>query len=177
MGYVDLRTRRREDARRRQDHGSLWQDFKTNPYSSIALGMALVIPAMWISAIDYRDFVRLFPAYDLYDYLRSMPTNAEVIASWIPAVALICRGFWQLRRRRSGSAGPKFGGEKQLLMAILDSGGSITPVEAALKTSLTVDEAEEILSRLANRGHLLIESGDGVLSYALPGKASSREVR
>ena len=57
-------------------------------------------------------------------------------------------------------------------MAIQDAGGSITPVEAALETPLTVDEADEILSRLANRGHLLVESRDGALSYALPGRRS-----
>ncbi len=58
-------------------------------------------------------------------------------------------------------------------MAILDVGGSITPVEAALQTSLTVDEAEEILTRFADRGHLLVESRDGVLSYALPGNRAA----
>jgi hypothetical protein len=57
-------------------------------------------------------------------------------------------------------------------MAIRDAGGSITPVEAALETSLTVDEAEEIHSRLTSRGHLLLESRDGALSYALPGGRS-----
>ena len=65
---------------------------------------------------------------------------------------------------------PKTGGEKQLLMAILDAGGSITPVEAALRTSLTVDEAEETLTRFANRGHLVIHSRDGALLYAMPGR-------
>ena len=58
-------------------------------------------------------------------------------------------------------------------MAIRDSGGAITPVEAAIETPLTVDEAEEILSRLANLGHLLVEERDGVLFYLLPGKRSS----
>ena len=57
-------------------------------------------------------------------------------------------------------------------MAIRDAGGSITPIEAALGTSLTVDEADEILSRLANGGHLLVESREGALSYALPGGRS-----
>ncbi len=57
-----------------------------------------------------------------------------------------------------------------MLLAIRDAGGSVTPVEAALRTSLTVDEAEEILTRFADRGHLLVESRDGVLSYALPGE-------
>jgi hypothetical protein len=68
------------------------------------------------------------------------------------------------------SRGPNTGGEKQLLMAILDAGGSITPVEAALRTSLTVDEAEQTLTRFADRGHLLVRSRDGALHYAMPGR-------
>jgi hypothetical protein len=75
---------------------------------------------------------------------------------------------WLLTERHT--RGPKTGGEKQLLMAILDAGGSITPVEAALRTSLTVDEAEQILTRFADRGHLLVQSRDGALLYAMPGK-------
>ena len=59
-----------------------------------------------------------------------------------------------------------------MLMAIRDTGGTMTPVEAALETSLTVDEADEILSRLANRGHLLVDSRDGALFYSLPGRRS-----
>jgi hypothetical protein len=53
------------------------------------------------------------------------------------------------------------------------AGGSITPVETALRTSLTVDEAEQILTRFADRGHLLIQNRDGVLCYALPGRQPS----
>jgi hypothetical protein len=59
------------------------------------------------------------------------------------------------------------GGEKQLLMVLRDT-GRVTPVQAALETSLTVDEAEEVLSRLTNRGHLHVESRDGTLFYVLP---------
>ena len=39
---------------------------------------------------------------------------------------------WSLGKRHPRSTSPKTGGEKQLLMAILDAGGSITPVEATL---------------------------------------------
>jgi hypothetical protein len=56
-------------------------------------------------------------------------------------------------------------------MAIRDSGG-LTAVEAALETSLTVDEADEMLTRLADRGHLLVQSHDGALYYTLPGRRS-----
>ena len=55
-------------------------------------------------------------------------------------------------------------------MVMRESEGPITPVESALETSLTVDEAESILSRLADRGRLTVESRDGTLSYALPGR-------
>ncbi len=71
-----------------------------------------------------------------------------------------------------GQAGPALGSEKQLLLTIATSGGGITPVEAALESSLTVDEAEEILSRLADRGHLLVQSHEGTLYYTLPGRRS-----
>lgn len=56
-----------------------------------------------------------------------------------------------------------------MLMALRNA-GSITPIEAALETSLTVDEAEEILARLAERGHLHVQSRDGALFYTLPGR-------
>ena len=62
------------------------------------------------------------------------------------------------------------GGEKQLLLAIRQAGGDgITPVEAALQTSLMVDEAEDTLDHLAARGHLHVEGRDGSLFYVLPG--------
>ena len=55
-----------------------------------------------------------------------------------------------------------------MIVAMAAAGGSISPVRAALETSLTVDEAEEILSRLADRGHLFVESHDGALFYRMP---------
>jgi hypothetical protein len=62
-------------------------------------------------------------------------------------------------------------------MAIQDADGTITPVEAALGTSLTVDEAEEILTRFADRGHLIVQSRDGILLYALPGRRPTPDPR
>ena len=147
MGYVDLRRRREE---RTRNHSGLGECLVTNPYLAIVVGLGVL--ASWIAL-----------SYLFEDGLSA----AVLMLALILTVALLSGETWRLQR--SGSAGPRFGGEKQLLMAIRDA-GSITPVEAALETSLTVDEAEEILSRLANRGHLLVENRDGVLSYALPGK-------
>ena len=47
--------------------------------------------------------------------------------------------------------------ERELLSAIRDNGGSITPAEAAMETSLTVREADQMLSDLAGGGHLTVE--------------------
>jgi hypothetical protein len=60
--------------------------------------------------------------------------------------------------------------ERELLSAIRDNGGSITPAEAAMETSLTVREADGMLSELAGGGHLAVEHRDGALFYALPGR-------
>jgi hypothetical protein len=62
--------------------------------------------------------------------------------------------------------------ERELLSAIKANGGSITPAEAAMETSLTVREADGILSELAGGGHLAVESRDGALFYSLPGRRS-----
>jgi hypothetical protein len=62
--------------------------------------------------------------------------------------------------------------ERELLSAIRDNDGSITPAEAALETSLTVREADQMLSELAAGGHLTVESRHRILFYALPGRST-----
>ena len=62
-------------------------------------------------------------------------------------------------------------GQREQLLLEIRSAGGITPVEA-LGTSLTVDEAEEILTRFADRGHL-VQIRDGALAYALPGRRAT----
>ena len=56
--------------------------------------------------------------------------------------------------------------EKELLGA-LEERGEITPVTAAISTSLTADEAAKMLEELARKGHLELLMEDGVVAYAL----------
>jgi DNA-binding NarL/FixJ family response regulator len=58
--------------------------------------------------------------------------------------------------------------ERELLIA-LEERGELTPVVAAMRTSLTVDEAAAKLDELARRGHVDAAVRDGVLVYALHG--------
>ncbi len=57
--------------------------------------------------------------------------------------------------------------ERELLHALTER-GDLTPAAAAMRTSLTVEEASKMLEGLARKGHLQPQVGDGVLSYALP---------
>lgn len=56
--------------------------------------------------------------------------------------------------------------EKELLGA-LEEGGEITPATAAMRTSLTVDEASKMLEELARKGHLETRTEEGVAAYSL----------
>ena len=84
----------------------------------------------------------------------------------IPAVALLADAFQDAARRRRAIS-PPANRERELLSAIRDNGGSITPAEAAMETSLTVKEADRMLSELAGGGHLFVESAGGALRYSL----------
>lgn len=73
-------------------------------------------------------------------------------------------------RRRHALSAP-VSKEREFLSVLRDQ-GTTTPVEAAIETSLTVKEADEILSELAGGGHLMVESKSGALYYSLPGHKS-----
>jgi ATP/maltotriose-dependent transcriptional regulator MalT len=59
--------------------------------------------------------------------------------------------------------------EGELLRALAQE-DELTPTEAAMRTSLTVGEAQKMLEDLARKGHLTLHAGDGVMSYGLAGR-------
>ena len=82
---------------------------------------------------------------------------------WQAASPPVGQGFWN-------ALSPPVSKERELLTALRDCGG-MTPVEAAIETSLTVREADTMLSKLAGAGHLALESRNGALFYSLPGRS------
>lgn len=60
-------------------------------------------------------------------------------------------------------------GEKELL-AVLEQYGELTPLAVATKTSLPVSEADQMLSRLAQRGYVEVKVAGAKISYALWGR-------
>jgi hypothetical protein len=126
------------------------QKGKSYPYVLIALGLAFV---------GFGASVGL-TAGNLVPFFVFM----------FPASVLLALGLSKLEHQRRKAISPKVSRERELLSVMRDNRGSITPAEAAMETSLTVSEADKMLSKLAAGGHLRVESNEGALVYSLPGR-------
>jgi hypothetical protein len=85
-----------------------------------------------------------------------------------PAFVAVSRGFTELTesRVRKGGAVAEESKERELLEALARR-GELSPALAALETSLSVAEANRMLSDLANSGHVEVRAREGRLGYAL----------
>jgi hypothetical protein len=85
-----------------------------------------------------------------------------------PAIGLLAKGVAGLSdaRPEQTSAAAK---ERELLRTLREH-GELTPVRAAMETSLSVTEADRMLKELAEAGHLEVRARNGGLFYALWGK-------
>ena len=85
-----------------------------------------------------------------------------------PAFVAVARGFTELTeaRGRKGGAVTEESKERELLGALARH-GELSPALAALETSLSVAEANRMLSDLANSGHVEVRAREGRLGYAL----------
>jgi hypothetical protein len=60
--------------------------------------------------------------------------------------------------------------EKEVLLAAKKYNGKITPVEVAVESNLSVEEAEQILNKMVNKGYATLEvSESGLLFYQFSG--------
>lgn len=122
------------------------RDEDENPYTQIALGLVFLVGGLFMGF-----FVTFWITFGMM----------------FPAAALIGNAVSQIAQHRKSQPKP-VGKERELLSALRESGNRLTPAEAAMQTSLTVKEADGLLSELAASGHLLVESHDGALVYRLP---------
>jgi hypothetical protein len=86
----------------------------------------------------------------------------------VPAFAAFAKGLTGLTASRTRTDGAQVGESKeQELLEALARRGELSPALAALETSLTVAEANRMLSDLANSGHVEVRANEGRLGYAL----------
>ncbi len=91
-----------------------------------------------------------------------------LIFCWIVFLALgtFTKGVAGLMGSREEDRLPQNSKERELLEALRER-GELTPAQAAVETSLSVREADEMLRELAEGGHLEIRVRGGALSYSL----------
>jgi hypothetical protein len=82
-----------------------------------------------------------------------------------PAFGVFARGVAGLVDARSEP--PAANTRERELLEALHSSGELTPAQAAMETSLTVNEADEMLKDLAAKGHLDVKVRGGGLFYGL----------
>ena len=100
-------------------------------------------------------------------------TAGELVPVFVfmfPASVLLALGLSKLQQQRRQAVSPRVSKERELLSAMRNNAGGITPAEAAMETSLTVSEADKILSELAGGGHVQVERSEGTLVYRLPSR-------
>ena len=88
----------------------------------------------------------------------------------VPAFLAVSRGLTGLAegrtRERTGRVTEQESKERELLGALARR-GELSPALAALETSLSVAEADRMLSDLAESGHVEVRAREGRLAYAL----------
>ena len=88
----------------------------------------------------------------------------------VPAFAAVARGLTGLAesrtRERTGRVTEQESKERELL-GVLARRGELSPALAALETSLSVAEADRMLSDLAESGHVEVRAREGRLAYSL----------
>src|SRR5919202_5712340 len=126
------RLERKQRDRGIQTEESSWNDEKSNahPYVMIALGLAFVGFGVSVGLTAWN----LVPLF----------------VFMFPASVLLALGLSRLEQQRRKTVSPRVGKERERLSAMRNKGGCITPAEAAMETSLTVSEADMMLSELAS---------------------------
>jgi hypothetical protein len=94
-----------------------------------------------------------------------------------PAFGVFARGVAGLVETRSQP--PVANARERELLKALQRRGELTPAQAAMETSLTVNEADKMLEDLAAKGHLDVRVRGGGLFYGLwesDSEAKGREI-
>ena len=123
---------------------------------SPVLIVALVLGGLFLSSVAGPVF-HFFPFFVLF-FLAFFVVG--------PAIRASARGSSEVSGRRERGPVEEEQKERQLLEA-LERCGELSPGRAALETTLSVSEADRMLSGLAKDGHLEVRASEGRLVYAL----------
>jgi hypothetical protein len=123
-----------------------------SPRSQVITGLAVLVPVALVGT--------LLLATDLWWLI--------FVFGWtvFPAFGLLVRGIAGLSEGGSSLPSGASNKERELLEALRDH-GELTPAQAAMETSLSVSEADEMLKELTEKGHIQVRVRGGGLFYSL----------
>jgi hypothetical protein len=127
-------------------------------------GYALPFPAVGLAAGVAIFFIMAAASFDFFPFIFFLWwTIPFVLVPVIGGSARSIANLFEARSRRVVDGNLK---EKELLGALARH-GEISAARVALETSLSVSEADRMLSELAKRGHVEVRAREGRLAYAL----------
>ena len=124
---------------------------KMSPKAQVTTGLAVILPVV-LSGIGLY-LADLLPFWFIYFWVI------------FPAFGLLVRGIAGLSD--SGTELSAASSKERELLEALREYGELAPARAAMETSLTVSEADEMLKGLAEGGHLEVRVRAGGLFYSL----------
>lgn len=125
------------------------------PRAQVALALSVLVPVVFSGLFLVAFAPGLWWIFTTYGWIS------------FPALGLLAKGV----AGTSGAVPAEISSEtkeKELLRALQEH-GELTPAQAAIETSLTVAEADEILGELAEAGHLEVRARGGL--YYAPWRA------
>lgn len=125
-----------------------------SPRAQVAAGLAVLVPVALGAALVL--------------YLVPWLWWLIFVFGWsiFPAFGLLVRGIAGLSEGGSSLPSGASGKERELLEALRDH-GELTPAQAAMETSLSVSEADEMLKDLTEKGYIQVRVRGGGLFYSL----------
>ena len=124
-----------------------------SPRSQLAVGLAVIVPIA-LAGIFLFAFTQVWWIWFTFFWLA------------FPAFGLLVRGIAGLSEGGSSLPSGASNKERELLEALRDH-GELTPAQAAMETSLSVNEADEMLKELTEKGHIQVRVRGGGLFYSL----------
>ncbi len=155
-----LEERREGRVRRSSDADEFWDGIgldveSMSPTAQVTTSLAVLIPVV-VASVAVRFFFTNFWWFVFF-------------FGWalFPAFSLLLRGIAGLSDgERAGEISPGNSKERELLTALREH-EEISPTQAAMETSLTVEEADDMLKDLAAKGHLEVRVRGGGIFYGL----------
>jgi hypothetical protein len=137
---------------------------RTNPHPSVGFGPAFS-PRMGPRGAGV---ILLLVVISFFSHFPAFLLGGMVLFVLLPMLGSLAEKMPILFERRvSTPPGVSEGRKEKELLRALALYGEITPTRAALETSLSVSEADRMLSELTKKGHLEVRARNRGLVYAL----------